>query len=99
MPLYMDLHKLQGVTPEVLANCTSAGGPVEESNDLFGAAVQLAARACSKAVSGQIIVSGVVRDLCIGKAFRFTDQGKARLKGFDEPVRLFEVSWRGGENA
>ena len=76
----------------------SAGEPVEESNDLFGAAVQLAARACGKAVAGQIIVSGVVRDLCIGKAFRFTDQGKARLKGFDEPVRLFEVSWRGGEN-
>ena len=76
----------------------SAGEPVEEGNDLFGAAVQLAARACSKAVAGQIIVSGVVRDLCIGKGFRFTDRGRARLKGFDEPVRLFEVSWRGDGN-
>jgi len=76
----------------------SAGEPVEESNDLFGAAVRLAARACSKAVAGQIIVSGVVRDLCIGKGFGFTDRGRARLKGFDEPVRLFEVSWRGSEN-
>ena len=76
-----------------------AGEPVEESNDIFGAAVQLAARACSKAVAGQIIVSGVVRDLCIGKGFAFTDRGRVRLKGFDEPVRLFEVSWRGGENA
>jgi len=76
----------------------SAGEPVEEGNDLFGAAVQLAARACSKAVAGHIIVSGVVRDLCIGKGFRFTDRGRARLKGFDEPVRLFEVSWRGDGN-
>src|SRR5437867_39742 len=77
----------------------SAGEPVEESNDLFGAAVQLAARACSKAEAGQIVVSGVVRDLCIGKGFGFTDRGRARLKGFDEPVRLVEGSWRGGENA
>jgi class 3 adenylate cyclase len=76
----------------------SAGEPVEESNDLFGAAVQLAARACSKALAGQIIVSGVVRDLCIGKGFDFAGRGRARLKGFDEPVRLYEVRWRGDEN-
>ena len=72
----------------------SAGEPVEESNDLFGAAVQLAARTCSKALAGQIIVSGVVRDLCIGKGFEFAGRGRARLKGFDEPVRLYEVRWR-----
>jgi len=76
----------------------SAGEPVEESNDLFGAVVQLAARACSKAAAGQIIVSSVVRDLCIGKGFGFTDRGRARLKGFEEPVRLYEVSWRGSEH-
>ena len=76
----------------------SAGEPVEESNDLFGAAVQLAARACSKALAGQIIVSGVVRDLCIGKGFDVAGRGPARLKGFDEPVRLYEVRWRGDQN-
>ena len=33
----------------------SAGEPVEEGNDLFGAAVQLAARACSKAVADRLL--------------------------------------------
>ncbi len=26
--------------------------------------------------------------------FLFADRGAADLKGFDEPVRLFEVAWR-----
>jgi class 3 adenylate cyclase len=35
-----------------------------------------------------------VRQLVAGKDFLFTDRGEASLKGFDEPVRLFEVRWR-----
>ncbi|PZC45402.1 MAG: hypothetical protein DK306_001534 [Chloroflexi bacterium] len=33
----------------------------------------------------------VVRDLCRGKGFRFDDLGESTMKGFEEPVRLFEV--------
>ena len=51
----------------------SAGEPVEDSDDLFGATVQLAARACSHAEAGQIVVSNVVRELCIGKVIAFED--------------------------
>ena len=29
-----------------------------------------------------------------GKDFFFSDRGETSLKGFDEPVRLFEVRWR-----
>ena len=63
-------------------------------SDLFGAAVQLAARACAMADAGGIFVSTAVRELCIGKEFAFAPRGPFELKGFDEPVPLFEVFWR-----
>lgn len=72
----------------------AAGEPLEERDDLFGAAVQLAARLCDRAATGSILVSGAVRDLAIGKRFDFPKRGRLTLKGFDEPVRLFEVGWR-----
>jgi class 3 adenylate cyclase len=72
----------------------SAGEPVTENDDLFGAAVQLAARLCGCALSSCIVVSSAVRELAIGKGFRFADLGSVELKGFDEPVRLYEVTWR-----
>jgi class 3 adenylate cyclase len=72
----------------------SAGEPIEENRDLFGAAVQLTARLCARAEPGCILVSNVVRELCIGRKFIFTDRGEVRAKGFKEPVRAFEVGWR-----
>jgi class 3 adenylate cyclase len=72
----------------------AAGEPVVENDDLFGAAVQLAARLCDRAASGSILVSGAVRDLAIGKQFAFTRRGRLTMKGFDEPVGVFEVGWR-----
>jgi class 3 adenylate cyclase len=73
----------------------AAGEPVSHQGDLFGAAVNLAARLSSHAAPGQIMVAGVVRDLCIGKTFSFADQGELQLKGFPEPVRAYEVHWKG----
>lgn len=73
----------------------AAGEPVSHMNDLFGATVQLAARLCSHAGAGQIMVAGVVRDLCIGKTFAFQERGAISLKGFEEQVRVYEVHWRG----
>jgi len=29
-----------------------------------------------------------------GKGFSFTDAGAFELRDFDEPIRLYEVSWR-----
>jgi class 3 adenylate cyclase len=72
----------------------SAGEPVTESDDLFGAAVQLAARLCSRAEPGTILVSSAVRDLALGKSFPFQKGRRLRLKGFDETVMAFEVSWQ-----
>jgi class 3 adenylate cyclase len=72
----------------------SAGEPVTESDRLFGAAIQLAARTCACADGNQIFASNVVRELCIGKGFVFEDRGSVPLKGFDQPMQLFEVSWQ-----
>ena len=71
----------------------SAGEPVTEGDDLFGAAVQLAARLCSRAEPGSILVSGAVHDLALGKGFVFRKRGALRLKGFDEPMQAFDVEW------
>lgn len=71
----------------------SAGEPVTENDDLFGAAVQQAARLCSEANAASIFVSGAVHDLAIGKGFHFKGHGELVLKGFDEPTRVFEVHW------
>jgi class 3 adenylate cyclase len=72
----------------------SAGEPVTERNDLFGAVVQLAARLCSRAEPGSVLVSSAVRDLALGKGFEFRKRGRVSLKGFDEPVTVFEVVWQ-----
>ena len=71
----------------------NAGEPVEEESDLFGTSVQLAARIRDRAQPGQILLSNVVRELVAGKPFLFSDRGHADLKGFDEPVRLFELRY------
>ena len=72
----------------------SAGEPVGEHRDLFGATVQMAARICGLAEPCGIQVSNVIRELSIGKKVEFTDRGEAELRGFKEPVRLHEVKWR-----
>lgn len=71
----------------------NAGEPVAEEQDLFGTSVQLAARVCNEAEPGQILVSNVVRELAAGKQFLFHDRGDVPLRGFEDPVRLYEVSW------
>lgn len=74
----------------------SAGEPVDHHQDLFGAAVNLAARICGIAGAGEILVSSAVKEVSVGKSFQFRDRGPIALKGFDEPVRIFEVPTDGG---
>jgi class 3 adenylate cyclase len=77
----------------------NAGEPIAEHDpdghsDLFGTAVNEAARITASAKGGEILVANVVRELAKGKDFLFADRGDTSLKGFDEPVRLYEVRWR-----
>ncbi len=72
----------------------NAGEPIEEGGDLFGATVIMASRIAAQAEGGEILASDVVRGLCSGKGFLFADRGENVLRGFEDPVRLYEVSWQ-----
>jgi class 3 adenylate cyclase len=76
----------------------NAGEPIAEDDpdgrgDLFGTAVIVAARIAAQAHGGEILVSDVVRQLVAGKGFLFNDRGEQALKGFEDPVRVWEVQW------
>ena len=80
----------------------NAGEPIAEDDpggraDLFGTAVNMAARIASEAKGGEILASNVVRELVAGKGFLFSDRGETELRGFEEPVRVYEVRWGEGE--
>ena len=72
----------------------SAGEPVEEDGDLFGSAVQLAARICAHADADHILVAQIVREQCASRQSVFIDRGEITPKGFDTPVTVHEVNWR-----
>lgn len=71
----------------------SAGEPVEEDGDLFGTAVQLASRLCAAAEPDQILVARAVVDISRADGRIFADHGEMTLKGFQEPVRVFDLRW------
>ncbi|HYC96286.1 MAG TPA: nickel-binding protein [Sphingomicrobium sp.] len=77
--------------PVIVRIGISAGEPVEQHEDLFGSTVQLAARLCAQAEPGQILVSSVIAELCIGKGLRFIGAGPCQLKGFEQPVETHVV--------
>jgi class 3 adenylate cyclase len=91
-------HNESAEEPILVRVGMNAGEPIAEDDpdgrsDLFGTAVIEAARIAAAAKGGEILVSNVVRELAKGKDFLFADRGEVALKGFDEPVRLFEVRW------
>lgn len=73
----------------------SAGEPVEENQDLFGTAVQLAARICNHADAEEILMAHTVQELCAGKGFEFGKQDEVLFKGFDTPTKIGSVVWQG----
>lgn len=75
----------------------SAGEPVSHHEDLFGAVVNTARRICEAARPGQILVSGALRELGAGKAYRFLNAGQRMLKDVDERLVLYAVDWGGEE--
>ena len=71
------------------------GEPVEDSNDLFGHSVQLAARLCSSADSDRILVSeNIYRE--DGRRDFFSNPVARHLKGFPDPVPVFECTRQAG---
>ena len=72
----------------------NAGEPIAEDDDLFGTSVDLAARLVDHAQPGQILAADVVRQLAAGKQFLFSDLGETALRGFEDPVKLWELRWQ-----
>jgi class 3 adenylate cyclase len=70
-----------------------AGEPIADSNDLFGSTVQMAARLCQNAEPDSIVVSQAVSEL-VPDRFQFIRLGQRDLKGFAQPIEMFEVDWR-----
>jgi class 3 adenylate cyclase len=72
-----------------------AGDVIREENNVYGGAVNIAARIASASAPGEVLVSQTVRDLARTSAgVSFEDRGEHALKGIVEPQRLFAV--RGG---
>ena len=73
----------------------TAGEPIEEKGDLYGAAVNLAARICAHAKAGGVLVAKIVRDEFEDENahLQFAPREKLALKGFDQPVDVYEVLW------
>src|SRR5581483_10648714 len=69
-----------------------AGDVIREQDNVFGGAVNIAARISALAPPGQVLVSATVRDLGRTSAgVEFEDRGEHALKGVGEPQRVFAV--------
>lgn len=70
-----------------------AGEPVEDSRDLFGATVQIAARLCQIAPKGATVISDA---MCayVSDNMKLVPLGSQILKGFEVPVPVYEVACR-----
>ena len=70
----------------------NAGEVLEGGGELFGAAINLAARVMDRAEGGEVLTTDTVRQLVgtmPGASFR--DRGRVALKGFAERQRLYEI--------
>jgi TolB-like protein len=73
------------------------GDVVDKGGDLFGTAVNVAARLEGIAQPGGIVVSAAVRDAIAGKlAASFADLGPQTLKNIAEPLRAYALSPKAG---
>ena len=69
-----------------------AGDVIREGNNVYGGAVNIAARIAGASAPGEVLVSDTVRGLARTSAgVTFDDRGEHELKGIEGPQRLFVV--------
>ncbi|MEX0801095.1 MAG: adenylate/guanylate cyclase domain-containing protein [Dehalococcoidia bacterium] len=77
LPLHLGLH---------------AGDVIREEGNVFGGAVNVAARIAAESAPGEVLVSDTVRSLARTSAgVTFEDRGEQALKGVGETVRVWAV--------
>jgi class 3 adenylate cyclase len=79
-----------GVASGLLVHGDRGGGNWRQPGDLFGAAVNLAARLHDLAAPGQIVVSEPTAAL-VNRSFDLEPLGAHTLKGFDLPMPVYRV--------
>jgi class 3 adenylate cyclase len=69
-----------------------AGDVIREPGNVYGGAVNIAARICDASAPGEVLVSDVVRGMARTSAgVTFEDRGDRDMKGVGEPVRVYAV--------
>jgi len=77
LPLHLGIH---------------AGDVIREGNNVYGGAVNIAARIAAASAPSEVLVSDTVRSLARTSAgVSFEDRGEQELKGVADPQRLFAV--------
>jgi class 3 adenylate cyclase len=75
-----------------------AGDVIREGNNVYGGAVNIAARIAAASAPGEVLVSQTVRDLARTSAgVTFDDRGQRKLKGVEGRQRLFAVGGGAGD--
>ncbi len=73
-----------------------AGDIIREDNNVYGGAVNIAARISGLSAPGELLVSDTVRSLARTSAgVVFEDRGEQALKGIEEPLRVWAVRGAG----
>ncbi len=70
------------------------GDLIEADGGVFGVAVYLASRVCAHAHGGEILLTDAAREVSNRPDRAFNDFGPTLLPGFEDPVRLYEFSWK-----
>ena len=85
-------HNAAGAAGLALHAGIHAGDVIREANNVYGGAVNIAARVAAASAAGETLVSGTVRELARTSAgVAFEDRGEQALKGIDDPVRVWAV--------
>lgn len=75
------------------------GEAVERGGDIFGAAVNIAARVAAQAGGGQVLATAEVSDAAKRHGVPVTELGAFALRNLRTPVRLFELTLTRGVGA
>lgn len=85
-------------TPIHVRTGLHTGEPVKKAEDFYGYHVNFASRIVSMAGPGQILVSGLLKDVVVPSClFTFREEEPTELKGFKGTHTLYTVEWSGGK--
>lgn len=73
----------------------AVGEAIMRGGDVYGPPVNYASRLCDVARPGAVVTTGVLHER-YERAYDWTEVGKRRFKGIEQPIEIFRVRERGG---